>query len=381
MRINLCKPITRFLVLALCLTILFVPAQAAQNSDLDQSVHQTSSGLSSLGGRSGTLLSMGEDFPAGTSVCDWAAIALALSGSQEDFAQYLQHLQEYVEMYYDKEDGLDRIKSTPYHRIALTVLALGGDPQNFGTKSDGIAIDLIADGTYGFAGTSIGNQGLNGWIYALLVLDASGAEIPENSKFSREDMIQAIIGAQETDGGFGLVAGKSDIDITAMALQALAPYAPEYPGVIDESLAYLSDSMNENCLYTAYGDENAESSAQVILALCALGIDPDTDNRFRRGSNTILTGLEQFRREDGTYGHTKEDTEDNYLATAQVLLALTALQKFRSGRGWIFDFADYSGPNQKSQYGGIYYAVIGLAAVLIICIAIARKRKKYGKDN
>ena len=89
----MCKPITRFLVLALCLTILFVPARAAQNSDLDQLVHQTSSGLSALGGRSGTLLSMGEDFPAGTSVCDWAAIALALSGSQEDFAQYLQHLQ------------------------------------------------------------------------------------------------------------------------------------------------------------------------------------------------------------------------------------------------------------------------------------------------
>lgn len=364
---------------ALCFSMLLAPVQAAQSNDIDRQVKLTSAGLSALGGQAGTLLAE-EDFPAGTSVCDWAAMALALSGSSEDFERYLRELEAYVETCYAENGGLDRVKSTTYHRIALVVLALGADPKSFGTKPGGTAIDLIADGTYAFAGDSLGAQGLNGWIYALLALDASGVQVPEDASFTREDMIRAIVAAQEPDGGFGLAAGKSDVDITAMALQALAPYRQAHPNVIEAALAYLSAAMNDQCLYTAYGEENAESSAQVILALCALGIDPDTDSRFCRGEKTLLTGLEHFRQEDSTYGHTQEDTQGNYLATAQTLLALTALQRLRNGAGWIFDFTNYAGPEQKPQYD-IHDAAIGFAAVLIICIVIAGKRMKHGKNN
>lgn len=374
------KTITRLMATLLCLSMLLVPVQAAQSNNIDQQVSETSAGLSALDGKTGALLGKGEDFPAGTSVCDWTAMALALTGSAEDYDGYLQDLEDYVETCYALNGGLDRVKSTTYHRIALVVLALGGDPESFGTKNDGTAIDLIADGTYAFAGSSIGAQGLNGWIYSLLALDASGVVVPENAKFTREDMIYAIVTAQEPDGGFGLVGGKSDVDITAMALQALAPYQQAHPEVIEAGLAYLSGAMNDSCRFTAYGEESAESSAQVILALCALGIDPDTDSRFVRGNQTLLVGLDVFRQEDGTYGHTKEDVQGNYLATAQTLLALKAVQKLRSGDGWIFDFANYEGPQQKTQHG-ITYAAIGFAVILIICIVIAGKRKKHGKNN
>lgn len=374
------KHITRLIAIALFLSLLLVPVQAAQSTEIQQQVDLTSRGLSALGGKAGTLLAKGDDFPAGTSVCDWVAMALALTGSAEDFDRYLQNLESYVETCYAKDGGLDRVKSTTYHRIALVVLSLGGNPESFGTKPDGTSIDLIADGTYAFAGSSVGAQGLNGWIYALLALDASGAQVPENAKFSREQMIQAIVTAQERDGGFGLVAGASDVDITAMALQALAPYRQAYPEVIEAGLAYLSGAMNEDCQYTAYGEDSAESSAQAILALCALGIDPDADSRFCRGNKTLLTGLDAFRQEDGTYGHTKEDSQGNYLATAQTLLALKAVRNLRDGDGWIFYFADYAGPRQKAQTG-IYYAAATFAAVLIICIVIAGKRKNHGKNN
>lgn len=369
----------RILAVMLCLSMLLIPVTAAQNNDIAQQVDDTSAGLSALGGKAGTLLGK-EDFPAGTSVCDWVAMSLALSGGAENFDGYLHDLEAYVETCYAEDGGLDRVKSTTYHRIALVALALGADPESFGTKPDGTVIDLIADGTYAFAGDSVGAQGLNGWIYALLALDASGAAVPENAKFTRVDMVEAIVAAQEPDGGFGLVSGKSDVDITAMALQALAPYQLAHPEVIQGALAYLSGTMNDNCRYTAYGEESAESSAQVILALCALGIDPDTDSRFCRGSDTLLTGLDAFRQKDGTYGHTKEDTQGNYLATAQTLLALKAVQKLRSGEGWIFDFTDYEGPQQKTQQATAY-AAIAIAAILIICIVIAGKRKKHGKNN
>ena len=374
------KFITRSLIIILCFIMLLVPAQADHLDNIDQLVSDTSAGLSALGGKTGTLMSKEEDFPAGTSVCDWTAIALALSGSQENYPRYLQNLQKYVETNYEKNGGLDHIKSTPYHRIALTALALGSNPREFGTKSDGTPIDLVADGTYAFAGNSIGDQGLNGWIYALITLDAENTQISGDVKFTREDMIHAIISAQEPDGGFGLIKGKSDVDITAMALQALAPYAQKYPLAVDNALAYLSGEMNEDCLYSAYGTENAESSAQVILALCALGIQPETDMRFCRGENTLLSGLKRFHKEDNTFGHTQEDAKGDFLATAQALLALTALQKLYSGNGRIFDFTDYTGPNLKPDHG-THYAIALFILILIVLIIITRKRKKHAQNN
>lgn len=374
------KYVISYMTLLLAFSLLIVPVNAAQKTDVSAMVANTSAGLSALGAKPGKLLAQGEEFPAGTSVCDWVAMALALTGSQEDFDAYSEALQSYVETAYARDGGLEKVKSTTYHRIALLVLALGGDPAAFGTKPDGSAIDLIADGTYAFAGESVGLQGLNGWIYALLALDASGVEVPQNAKFTREEMVQAIVTAQEPDGGFGLTAGKSDVDITAMALQALAPYAGEYSETVEAALEFLSGSMDENCRYSSYGTESAESSAQVILALCALGIDPEADSRFSRGEGSVLSGLEAFRQPDGTYGHTPEDGEGNYLATAQTLLALKALENLRSGKGWIFDFTGYDGPNQKAQSGIVY--VIGIAAAAaMVCIVIAGKRRKHGKSN
>ena len=375
------KYITKLIALTLCFASLTLSVHAAQISDVHTMVAETSAGFSALHGKPGTLLSRGEEFPAGTSACDWTAMALALSGSREDYDAYLKDLETFVQTRYARNGQLERVKSTTYHRIALTVWALGGNPRNFGTKPDGTAIDLIAEGTYGFAGDSVGAQGLNGWIYALLTLDAGKVIVPENVKFTREDMISAIVNAQEPDGGFGLGTGKSDIDITAMALQALGPYRDQYPEVVEAGLAYLSGKMNENCRYVSYGAENAESAAQVILALCALGIDPETDSRFCRGSQTLLTGMEVFVQPDHTYGHIREDDTGDALATAQVLLALRAVEKLRSGEGWIFDFTDSPSPQKTAPSHMLWWGLAAGVAVLIICAAMAGKRKIYGKNN
>ena len=365
------KYLKKTIAAVLILLMLAVPVRAVDE------ISQTSAGLSALGGKPGRLLAQGEEFPAGTSVCDWTAMALALTGSAEDFESYRRALQSHVENAYAETGGVDEVKSTTYHRIALTVLALGGDPTAFGTKPDGTPIDLIADGTYAFAGDSLGMQGLNGWIYALMALDASGAAVPAGAKFTREEMVEAIVSAQEPDGGFGLAPGSSDVDITAMALQALAPDAPDHTEAVDAALSYLAGAMDENCRYTAYGNESAESSAQVILALCALGIDPAEDERFCRGNSDLLTGLEAFRQPDGTYAHTPADGAGDHLATAQTLLALRAVRQLRTGHTWIFDFADYEGPRQKNP-STLWYLT---GAAVIVCIVIIGKRRRHGKNN
>lgn len=374
------KHIVKMIAILLAISMVVLPVLAAEKENISTLVSETGAGLSAMGGKTGKLLSLGEEFPAGTSVCDWVAMALALSGSKEDYTAYLKDLQRYVEDAYAKEGGLERVKSTTYHRIALVTMALGGNPRQMGEKPNGTTIDLIADGTYEFAGSSIGNQGLNGWIYALLTLDASGASVPQNAKFTREDMIQAIVSAQETDGGFGLAPGSSDVDISAMALQALAPYADQYSETVEAGLRYLAGVMNENCRYSAYGAESVESSAQVILALCALGIDPEEDARFCRGDRNVLTALADFRQTDGTYAHGLEDEKGDYLATAQTLLALVAVEKLRAGEGWIFDFADYPAPVQKKPLT-VYYLGFAAATVAMICVVRKGKRRNNGKSN
>ena len=171
----------------------------------------------------------GEDFrpllenrplTAGDSVSDWLAVASGRAGLQRP--DYLRDLESYVTSMYRENGGLDRIKATEWHRITLAVLAQGGDPTAFGRDREGKPIDLVAEGTYNWSRSrSLGAQGLNGWIFALITLDSGGFAVPEGAVYTREDMRRAILSAQTEEGAFGLSAGTADVDITAMALQAL----------------------------------------------------------------------------------------------------------------------------------------------------------------
>ena len=357
----------------LLLFSLLLPVSTAAAAESFSGAEETAEGLRALSGSIGRL-------PAGSSVSDWTVMSLALSGRQENYRAYLSALRTYTERCYAEAGGLDPVKATEWHRITLTVLALGGDAAAFGEKPDGTPIDLVADGTYAFGGQSPGQQGLNGWIYALMALDASGAEVPAGAKFTREDMLEAIVAAQEPSGGFGIVPGRSDTDFTAMALQALAPYAGQYPGEVEAAVDYLAGQVNARCLFGDFGTESAETSAQVILALCALGIDPQEDSRFCRGEESLLTALSAFRQPDGTFGHYPEDTEGNAFATAQVLLALTAAENRHRGEGFIFDFTGYPGPAQKPSAAlWIIAGITASAAAAGICIA--GKRRDHGKNR
>ena len=278
-------------------------------------------------------------FPAGSSVSDWMALAMARAGAADDYAGYLSRLQAYVERQYQENDCLDPVKATEYHRIALTAAALGGDPTAFGTKPDGTAIDLVAEGTYNWQGDDLGGQGINGWLFALLTVDAVGAEVPADARYSRQDMIDAIVSVQLPDGGFALGGSAMDVDITAMALQALAPYREQYPEVIDAALSALSAAQLPDGGYESWGAQSSESCAQVILALCALDVDPETDERFQKGEGNVADALLAFRLSDGGFAH-ELDGQLDAMACEQAMQALTAMALRQQGEGRFFDLAD-----------------------------------------
>lgn len=329
-------------------------------------------------------------FPAGSSVSDWTALAMARAGIADDYAGYLARLQAYVERQYAENGGLHAVKATEYHRIALTAAALGGDPAAFGAKPDGTAIDLVAEGTYNWQGEEdLGGQGLNGWIFALLTMDAVGAEVPADARYSRQDMLDAIVSAQLPEGGFSLGGGAMDVDITAMALQALAPYQQQYPAVIDAALSALSAAQTANGGFESWGAQSSESCAQVLLALCALDVDPETDERFQKDEGSVIDALLAFRLADGSFAHQLGGQADA-MAGEQAMQALTAMALRQQGAGRFFDLTDVhpvqlettpdTDTETPAESGGSFpvlpVVLIVIAVVIAMALALVLKKKR-----
>lgn len=304
---------------------------------------------------------LNEDFVsgAGTNANDWLFIGYCRLLGLEGTEAYLEELENYVEDMY-ASGNLENTKATEWHRVGLALLAAGADPCSFGVDADGNSIDLVADGTYNHAQySSLGRQGVNGWCFALIFMDASGVEIPEGANYTREYIITQILSEQLANGGFSLT-GASDPDVTAIAVQALAPYYEDediytfesddetvsktVKEAVDAAVSWLSIAQLDDGGFSSYGTENAESTAQVVLALTCLDIDPLTDERFIKNGNSCIDGLLRYRTESGGFAHILSDdgtaVNENGLASAQSLCALVALYREMSGMSDFYDFSD-----------------------------------------
>lgn len=218
--------IKSILSLLLAFLLTFAACSAAPHKErvqppMSERILQIAQGMKKLAGveEGDCLLNASDEFPAGSSVCDWAALACAVGGAEDSYTAYLHALEAYVKNKLGEDSSLGR--ATDYHRIALTVLALGGDPAAFSEDKNGEPVNLIEFGTYNYPG-ELGAQGLNAYIFALITLDSESYAVPDGSRYTRTGIIKEILAAEEPGGGFGLDKGTFDIDITAMALQALA---------------------------------------------------------------------------------------------------------------------------------------------------------------
>ena len=315
----------------------------------------------------------------GSTAGDWAAIGIGRSGYADDYNAYLAVTAAYISKSYQESGYLDRTKATEWQRIGLAVLSAGGDPVSIGEDQEGNPIDLVADGSYNRGKVmSLGTQGTNGLIFGLLLMDSMRYDIPADAADTREGLLEKIISSQIKDGGFNLTSidPQSDVDMTAMALQALAPYynsektyryvqqgtkqdqVKSVRQVVDEALQFLSSSQQESGGFTSWGSENSESCSQVLIALTSLGIDPGNDQRFIKNGNTVIDGLMQYHMEEGGFVHSKEYDEENpnadpdksnTMASDQALCALTALCRYYGGMRNLYDFRPEQTAELKKQ--------------------------------
>lgn len=306
--------------------ILILPAGAAAQFSLDAEISAAaqyvekavpSPAVSSIGG-------------------EWAVIALARSGLDvpaDIYYAYLKNLGAYL----DECGGvLHSIKYTEYSRVSLALAALGKNPADFGGYN---LLKPLADFD------AVCRQGLNGPIWALIALDSGGFEIPENPDAAvlatRDIYIEEILKNMLPDGGWSLTgSAPCDADITAMALCALAPYADraDVQTALERALGYLSGVQNPDGGFSAGGIANSESCAQVLTALCALGISPE-DGRFVKNSHTLAENLLSFQNPDGGFAHIPGG-ETNQMATEQALYTLTAMKRYCSGENRLYDMRD-----------------------------------------
>ena len=282
-----------------------------------------------------------DGFAAGMAVCDWTAIAFKELGFEDNYDGFLDNLEEKITAEYAADGGLDPTKATEWHRTILVVTALGADATAFGTYPDGTKINLVADGVYNYINEDLANQGINGYIYALLALDCAGYEIPEGSRYTRESIVSSLIAEQHEDGSFGF-GDRSDVDMTAMALHALSRYSDddEVKKVIEAGIAFLSEEQNGDGSYTSMDIKTSESISQVIIALCSNGIDPRTDERFIKHGTSVYDALFDFRKADGSFSHALDDEKGDALATDQAMMAFMALINFKNGKSGAFIFND-----------------------------------------
>ena len=275
---------------------------------------------SALGLEDGDYLLSGDELTyAGSSATDWLPIGLSRCGVEDDYDAYLAALQTYVEQKYREPDKLDRVKATEWHRISLAVLACGGDPTHFGKDENGNDINLIADGVYNRGKTvDIGAQGLNGWLWGLITLDSMKYNIPAGSSYTRTEMIKKILSFQLPDDGFNLrfaQGSTADPDITAMAIQALAPYYRNstfnVKDPVDKALDCLSKLQLDTGDFRSWGTRNSESVSQIIVSLCSIGVDPQNDSRFIKNGINLLDALFYYQQEDGGFAHSYESDPSN----------------------------------------------------------------------
>lgn len=275
---------------------------------------------------------------------EWAVLTIARNGnSDEEFKQtYLSKLNEYISSI--GLDDIGRNKYTEYSRITLALSSLGIDAENFSYagKTYNIVSKLLEK-------EKVIEQGINGPTFALLAID-SKPYFKDNNKI-REEYINYILDQQNDDGGWSLY-GKSDPDVTAMVLQSLAKYKDKSNDIkkaIDLALDYLKDVQDKDRGgYISWNQYVSESTAQVLVALTELQIDPE-EWKIDSGKNLVEALLDFYNEDKFMFGHTLNDSS-NYMATEQASYALVSLYRYKNGKNTLYDMSDAFTETETDNY-------------------------------
>ena len=187
---------------------------------------------------------------------------------------------------------------------------------------------------------SIGEQGIMSWIFGLHLLNNGYV----SEKYTTSDIVDKLLELRCDDGGWAVTGKYSDVDATAMTVQALSFFYNDNADVktaVDDALTLLSTKQLDDGNFSSYGVANPESTMQVLIALSSLKIDCEKDARFIKNGNSLFDAVEKFRLNDGSFSHI-EGEKSNENATVQVLCGAISYLRLTNGKNafYILDKAD-----------------------------------------
>ena len=276
---------------------------------------------------------------------EWAVLGLARAGVELPDA-YIQAYYGKVVAYVKANIGSDGVLVDPEshnptvtdnERIILALTAIGKDPANVGGKN---LLAALQDRNI-MQVTNTSDTDINGLVFGLLALNSGN--YTQDSYW----LVQAILTQQNEDGSWSSSADTKpvgDVDMTAMALQALAPYYNEgddttVNAAVDKALQWLSAK------YKGTGYTSAESCAQVVVALSALQLNANSDSSFVKtvdGAPTSVLGdlLRYYLGEGQGFKHAASGKTADQKATEQALYAMAAYERYCRRTKALYDMTD-----------------------------------------
>lgn len=319
------------------------------------------------------LLALG-DPTAGGLGGEWMVLGLARSGFSVPESYYSSVL-AYVEENIDENGRLHASRCSVNCRFIIALTAMGKDVTDVGGHD---LLSGLNDLSY------IQKVGISGILWTLIAFDCGNYAMPVG--IDRETLVNALLALEISGGGWANSGTVADPDVTAMVLQALAPYENQNEDValaIDRGLEILSQTQDSTGNFPSQYGSSSESISQVIVALSTLGIDADQDPRFVKEGVSALDGLLGYFVDGGGFRHIATGKPDG-LATEQGFYALTAYLRFYAGKTALYDMEDLaptgstsSAPKAERSPFVWLYAV--LAVALVLAATLFALRKKLGK--
>ncbi|MCC2472531.1 DUF4430 domain-containing protein [Bacillus pacificus] len=240
---------------------------------------------------------------------DWVALGLSRSGKNVPIEAKLNYVKAVTEKV---EKRINRFSATDLARTIIMMNAMNADPKMVGEHN-------LVQKLY----ESDKVNSVTGYTFALLAFDTKKYEIPVDSKWNRVALVDALLNAQHTDGGWTYDSASSkdsasSVDVTGMVLSALAPYQDraDVKPAVQKAVAYLYNEQLENGGFSADGQENSNSAAQAIIGL-SLVKDVD-QNRLHKAVQNLLS----YQLPNGEFKWLPGDQTGSGMATEQALLAL-----------------------------------------------------------
>lgn len=211
----------------------------------------------------------------------WAILSVVANGDRESLTNKDEFLKEGYEI---------MASSNNIYEIERTIIGL---------SSIGIDVSKVSNGINTVNGLeALANKNLaslvNATIFGLVAYDSGEYILPQNSKYTREQIITMILDKQSKKGGWALAGRGEDVDMTAMAMHSLAPY-------------YVAKDAKE------------------------AGLSEEVYNKVSTSIGKAIKLLIDMQLEDGR-GFGYKDNKHNGMATEQSFRALVSYSKFNENK-------------------------------------------------